>query len=395
LDELRIENTMLFDRKLILGALVLGWLGTCGPARVFGLDCVRFERDGRPAEIEGRLLVTAQDGGLLVQTPDGVLWRIQPEELAEHTTNDEPFEPLSADELARQLLGQLPPGFQVHSTKHYLICHNTSRAYAQWCASLFERLYMAFTNFWTRKGFDLSEPEFPLAAILFADRQSYMTYSRPEAGEAIETIIGYYSLRTNRMVTYDLTGVETFNPYGRRLSTPAQINRILAHPDAERTVATIVHEATHQIAYNCGLHARFSDCPWWFSEGIAVYFETPDLSSSRGWRGIGMVNRPRLGQFRDYQKRRPADSLVTLLSDDARLKSTETGPDAYAEAWALSYFLLNRHSEQYVSYLKLLSQKKPFFWDDAPTRLAEFKQVFGDDLQALDAEFLRYTAKLD
>jgi hypothetical protein len=108
-----------------------------------------------------------------------------------------------------------------------------------------------------------------------------------------------------------------------------------------------------------------------------------------------MVNRPRLEQFRDYVRRRPADSLVTLLSDDARLKSTQTGRDAYAEAWALTYFLLNRHSEQYVSYLKLLSQKKPFFWDDAPTRLAEFKQVFGEDLQALDAEFLRYTAKLD
>jgi len=197
------------------------------------------------------------------------------------------------------------------------------------------------------------------------------------------------------MVTYDLTGVETFNPHRNRISTSAQINRILAQPNAVQTVATIVHEATHQIAFNCGLHTRQSDCPLWFSEGIAVYFETPDLRSSRGWRGIGEVNWPRLKQFRSYLRRRPADSLVTLLSDDARLKSTEAGRDAYAEAWALTYFLINRHSEQYVSYLKLLSTKKAFCWDDAKTRLAEFKQVFGDDLEALieAADKAMYQAK--
>ena len=57
----------------------------------------------------------------------------------------------------------------------------------------------------------------------------------------------------------------------------------MAQPEALRTVSTIVHEATHQIAFNCGLHTRLSDCPRWFSEGIAMYFETPDLRSAKGW----------------------------------------------------------------------------------------------------------------
>ena len=30
---------------------------------------------------------------------------------------------------------------------------------------------MAFTNYWTRKGFELAEPEFPLVAVVFADEQ--------------------------------------------------------------------------------------------------------------------------------------------------------------------------------------------------------------------------------
>jgi len=232
--------------------------------------------------VEGRLLETAQDGGLLVQARDGVLWAVQPDELVEHTSDDAPFQPLSADELAGQLLAELPQGFEVQPTKNYVILYNTSRAYALWCGSLFERLYMAFTGFWTNRGFELSEPEFPLVAIVFADKRSFVDFARAEAGDAAEAIIGYYSLRTNRMAMYDLTGIELLNKYGSSRRTSSRISQFLSRPDAPQTVATIVHEATHQIAFNCGLHTRYSDCPMWFSEGIALYFETPDR---RVWIG--------------------------------------------------------------------------------------------------------------
>jgi len=375
-------------KRTLSPLILLMWcLGWSGPA--LGLEHVTLRRDGQAVRVAGRLLVTAQDGGMLIQARDGTLWAVQPEELVEHTADEVAFEPLSAEELAQQLLSELPPGFEIHATANYVICYNTSRAYAKWCGSLFERLYAAFTNFWTVKGFELSEPEFPLTAIVFADKQSYVDFSRPEVGDAVETIIGYYSLRTNRMVTYDLTGIESLSRYGVRRSTSSQINEFLRRPEAFRTVATIVHEATHQIAFNCGLHTRYSDCPLWFSEGIAVYFETPDLNSSRGWRTIGKVNRPRLVQFHDYLRRRPPDSLVTLLRDDERLRDTKQGMDAYAEAWALTYFLVRWHPDQYVEYLKLLSKKKPLFWDDAEARLREFKQAFGDDLEKLDRDFVR------
>ena len=67
-----------------------------------------------------------------------------------------------------------------------------------------------------------------------------------------------------------------------------------------RPVSTIVHEATHQIAFNSGLHQRLSDCPKWFSEGVAMYCETPDLKSSEGWAGIGAVNRNRLAHSSSF-----------------------------------------------------------------------------------------------
>ncbi|NQU23584.1 MAG: DUF1570 domain-containing protein, partial [Candidatus Nealsonbacteria bacterium] len=265
--------------------------------------------------------------------------------------------------------------------------------YAQWCGALFERLYLAFTNYWSRKGFDLAEPEFPLVAVVFAKQDSYVKHSRPELGKAAESIIGYFSLRTNRMSMYDLTGLEALNLPTMRRSTTAQVNQILAQPDAMRTVSTIVHEATHQIAFNCGLHNRYSDCPVWFSEGIAVYFETPDLRSSKGWRGIGVLNRGRLARFQLYLRNRPADSLKTLLADDKRFHDTKLGLDAYAEAWALSYYLIRSHPRQYVDYLKMLSKKQPLLTDGPQTRLKEFEQFFGD-LEQFDAQFVRAMSKV-
>lgn len=360
---------------------------TCQSA--LALDEVTLRRDGQTISVEGRVLVRAEDGGMLVQARDGVLWAVQPDELVERATDDAPFEPLSPDEMRERMLRKLPPGFQVHSTANYLILYNTSRAYAEWCGSLFERLYRAFASFWSYKDFELAEPEFPLVAVIFADKRSYVDYSRSEVGDAVETIIGYYSFRSNWMVMYDLTGIESFNRYAGRRRGSSRIDEFLRRPGAVRTIATIVHEATHQIAFNRGLHARYSDCPLWFSEGVAQFFETPDLRSSRGWRTVGRVNEIRLAQFHDYLRRRPADSLATLLRDDTRLKTTETAQDAYAEAWALTYFLLKRYPREYVEYLELLAAKKPLFWDDPETRLAEFKQVFGDDLEDLDAELVR------
>ena len=81
--------------------------------------------------------------------------RSRPRSKSSTPADQQPFQPYSRDELSKRLLAELPPGFRVHPTTHYLIFHDTSPAYAQWCGALFERLYMAFTNFWTRKGFEL------------------------------------------------------------------------------------------------------------------------------------------------------------------------------------------------------------------------------------------------
>jgi hypothetical protein len=376
--------------RLTLVALL--FLQVAAPAAA--LEHVTFERDGKQQSVSGKTVVRAQDGGILLVGRDGELWSLEPQEIVSERKDDEPFEPLSPDELSVQLLRELPAGFEAYQTKHYLICHNTSRAYATWCGAIFERLYAAFANYWTRKGIELKEPEFPLVAVVFDSRASYAQHAAAELGATAESIVGYYSLRTNRITMYDLTGLESMRDAQDRRGSAAQINRILSRPEAEQVVATIVHEATHQIAFNTGLQTRFADIPLWLSEGLAVYFETPDLQSAKGWRGIGAVNASRLAKFREYRQSRPSGSLRTLIADDKRLRDARTALDAYAEAWALNYYLLQTRPREYLTYLQNLSTKQPLLWDDPETRLREFQHAFGQDLDQIDAEFLRHMDKL-
>lgn len=358
-------------------------------SHVSGLDYVALNREGAPRHIMGRTLTEAQDGGLLLMDRELIVWAIQPDERARFDRDDKPFEPMRGAELRERVLDQLPDGFSVYSTAHYLICHNTSPAYAQWCGSLYEGLYRAFHNYWKRRGLDLAEPDAPLVAFVFDKQSSYARYAQTELGEATENIVGYYSLRTNRVSMYDLTGMHGLRGAGGRLTTTAQINRLLMQPGAERMVATIVHEATHQLAYNCGLHQRYADIPLCVSEGLAVFFETPDLRSSTGWSTIGAVNRYRYDRFRQFISRRTQNSLETLISADDRFRQADSALDAYAEAWALNYYLIQRRPKDYIAYLRVMAEKSPLVYDTPQERLQTFTDIFGDDLIGLGDELVR------
>ncbi len=338
----------------------------------------------------GEAVIKYADGSLLLRTEDGQLWTLTSADVIDTQTSDASFEPLSSDQIYDQFKEQLPAGFSVYKTKHYVLIYNTSDIYVKWVAELFERLHRNFYNYWKSKGFKLDEPRFPLVAIVFSNKASYMAYAQREIGDSAEAMIGYYNMKTNRMVTYDLTGVDGLVPSGTRVSSDAVIRQILSQPQAERTVATIVHEATHQLAYNGGLQIRLADNPLWLSEGIAMFFETPDASSSKGWGAIGKVNTHNLRLFAQFVPKRSADSLMTLISDDKRLRDATTAGEAYPESWALTYFLMSTKSKQFVAYLKELAQQPPLGEVPPRARIEQFKKHFGEDLAALDKELINF-----
>jgi hypothetical protein len=339
--------------------------------------------------VEGKVVVEAADGGVLLLGRDGRFWSITPKQKRSLDSTGRAFSLFTADELGHALVDALGPNFEIVKTPHYVIATGAGKQYAEWCGDLFDRLMGAFLAHWRAVGLEVSAPTWPLPAIIFADEQSFKAYAAADAGQFGEESKGYYSIRTNRIVLYDLTAAKG----KKRATSTTEIKKRTAA--AAFNVATIVHEATHQIAFNSGLHVRFADNPLWLTEGMAMYFETPDLDGGHKWRTIGQINRPRYDRFVTFlRRRRNRNSLVTLISQTDRFTDSHKAADAYAEAWALTYFLNEKHPDEYVAYLKRLAKKSPLVWDEPAARLSDFKSVFGDKLPALDAEFVRFMKSL-
>ena len=362
-----------------------------GLPKAEALESVTWQREGQSMITRGQVLVEAQDGGLLLVDPDGVLWMIQPNEITSRTATDEPFAPTTRRDFVKRLQDELPSQFRIRETAHYLFAYDTSTAYAKWCGVLYERLYRAFYNFWRQRGLELEEPEFPLLATIFARRSDFAAYSTAELGDAVRSVVGYYSLETNRVVMYDLTGLEHHG--GEPTSDMKRIQQLLSRPAAVPNVATIVHEATHQLAYNSGLQTRYADNPLWLSEGLAMFFETPDFRSDKGWRRVGGVHPIRLGQFRASLDAGSPRRLEQLLVHDEVFRDPETAGPAYAEAWSLSYYLLRRQPDRFIEYLREIAAEQPLINRTAAERVAMFRRHFGD-LTVLDEDFVRYMIKL-
>ena len=368
----------------VVGAFCATTAGSLSAAdallRVTFTDKTRQQR-----AIDGKIVVEAVDGGIVLMGRDGRLWNITPKQIRRRTTTGERFSLFTANELGPRLRSELGDGFRIVRTKHYVICSSTGARYATWCGGLFERLLTNFRSYWRARGLKLHQPSGPLIAIILADRKQFARFAAAEIGTAAELAAGYYSIRSNRMVLYDLTSGEAVQP---ARTVREIVRRVSTSP---LTVATVVHEATHQIAFNSGLLTRYADNPLWLTEGMAMYFEVPDLRSRAGWRTIGKINPSRMRRFRDILRNRWTEgSLERLLTDDRRFGNPKSAGDAYAEAWALSYFLIRKQGSRYANYLKLISRKKPLRFDKPEQRLREFRKAFGDDLGRIDRDFQRY-----
>jgi len=350
--------------------------------------------DGLQQKLSGKVVVEDSAGSMLLETDEGAMWPISAETILRRSSDSAAMVPLDQAQMSARLLQEMGPGFQRHETTHYVIVHNTTRVYARWCGKLLERLQKGFLAFWKKQGCKVHEPKSPLAVLVFKNKASYIKHARAELGPSAGNAIGYYSFQTNRIVMYDLTGSQALRREDTRRGKLKDITALLQHSDAKPLVATIIHEATHQIAFNCGLQSRYADNPVWLSEGMAVYFETPDLSSKRLWSGTNKVNESRWDRFRNNVRRGKAANLKTLIADDNRLRHPKTAVDGYAEAWAWNYFLIKWHAKEYAQYLEALAAKPLLVKDDRATRLTDFQEHFGENLQELEAEFYRRMSKL-
>lgn len=335
-------------------------------------------------------LVAMDDSKAWLMTREGRLHELEVKDIKGLQKISPRFQPMSSVEVRGGLRREFGKGFEVASSEHYLVCapHEKAKEYA----ALFESIYRSFHGYFSVRGFRMAEPEFPLVAIVFPDQKSFDEYCQKDGFRAFPGLMGYYLRTSNRVALFDSGSAQTASLHEDHPGSTVFVNATIEGSLAD----TIVHEATHQVAFNTGLHSRVGVNPKWVVEGLATVFESPGIresSSSRG-KAFDRINKERYLWFGNYAKtRRKPKSLGTFLSSD---KPFETTPlDAYAEAWALSFFLIETRPSNYARYLKAIASRDPLKEYPEEERLDDFKKAFGKDLSLLEADFLRFISRLE
>jgi hypothetical protein len=311
---------------------------------------------------------------ILLMGRDGKLYDFNPQLAKEARKTSPRFFGYTQSEMKTALQQEFDKRFDVSATRHYLVVHPRGER-DQW-ANRFEDLYKRFEHYFRVRGFAMSEPAYPLVAIVFREEAEYFRHAAASGTPLRPGTLGHYDPISNRVFLFDVTA----NASGVDWSENAE---------------TIIHEATHQTAYNVGIHKRFTGAPRWLVEGLATMFEAPGVWNARYDRTQhDRINRGRLLGFRQYiAKRRQPGALAALLATDQLFRSDVDG--AYAEAWALSFYLCETQPRLYATYLAKTADRPLLSEYTAAERVADFQAIFGNEMKMFETKFLRYMADVE
>ena len=324
------------------------------------------------------------------------------------------YEPFPVTTFREQLRKEFSGKYEVVGTTHYLVCAPSGRAsrYAQ----LFETIFRDVEQFYRVRGFKVQAPEVPLVAVVFGSQQEFAAYCERDHVTPSASLMGYYSLKTNRVALFDEANLvsakdRTARPSWRHkiassslLSGPpryhmpisgGQIPIAATSAVSGDTANTIIHETTHQVGYNIGVHSRLGGTPIWIVEGLATVLEPSGMREKTGRQlQQGRINQERAQWF--AKRHRPGRSMGSLAklvaADDFFFQQTL---NSYSEAWSFTFFLLENPSRRrdLVTYLQILGSRDPLQQYTSKDRLADFQKAFGD-ISRIEVEFIRYMDRL-
>jgi hypothetical protein len=324
-------------------------------------------------QVEGTPLAWSQQQVILLGR-DGKLWDFAPKQSSNFRKTSSSFSSYSAAEMRANLERELGDKLVVTGTGHYLVAHR--RGQEAW-AKRFEDLYRSCVHYFGLRGMRVREPDFPLVAIVWDRREDFARYAASQGFPVRSDVLGFYSPKTNRVTLYDQGGGHSGN------------RAWLAND------ATIIHEATHQMAFNTGVHNRFAPTPMWLAEGLGTMFEAPGV-----WDWLNhpdrreRVNKARLAQFRYWLAHgRKKGDFVGLLGSDRQFQANPSA--AYAESWAWVFFLTETYPQKFAEYVRRVADRGDFEEYPLARRISDFTTVFGGDLRMLEKHFLNFIASLD
>ncbi|MFN3160311.1 MAG: DUF1570 domain-containing protein [Rubinisphaera brasiliensis] len=324
--------------------------------------------DGSEREIVGRLHGSGQ-GAYAIERPDGQLEVVSQAAVLERDNTVE-WTPATPEEMAANLAEEFGEDrFRSQVQGNFVIGmvmmaplpkQSESRVvgFMRKASQFMNNVENVFVDFTRDLRLEFHDPEVPLVLLIFESDDDFDRYTdsiTQGQGLSSQNIAGFYNAMTNYLAIR-MTECDTFE--------------------------VPLHEAIHQQVYNRGILQRLAKVPAWFNEGIAAGFEANG----------GRINSGPTKVHSRYAERYPDARQVTwddLIVDDLAFRGDVLAGDAYCHGWALHWLLVTKHQEEYAAYVKMLGKKEPLAKEDLKVREQDFREHFGDDLEALKQEFVR------
>jgi hypothetical protein len=281
-------------------------------------------------------------------------------------------------------------------SKHFMAITNAADEYTEERLGNCETIHALFFEHFRNKGFTVREPATKMMVAVFDTQEGFEAY----LGTRMSTsVTGIYHRVSNRLVVYDYASNRSLKAMRKAAQQEAgqvagvltrqrvlgSVNRQVRERRDDANVATIMHEVSHQLSFNCGLLNREGDVAFWLAEGLATYCES---TANGAWQGIGEPNPMRAsGLVAVASGKAPFLTIPELVAGDAWLHqatSTEAVLQGYAQSWALFRFLMEERPQQLRQYLSLIYNRRT-----PDHRLTDFGECFGD-IGKLEARYRAY-----
>ena len=314
------------------------------------------------------------------------------------------------------------PDMKIQRSAHFILLHDTPAKpspnhklpRADERLELLEMVYEAFLQKFYSRGVELEIPTRPLMVVLFAEHDDYLRFAE-SIGPELRSTAGFWDSKTNVSFFFDQGSTDTYEALkeisrqlsheadelvrlrvsgGKHIIRLARTLELLVEVGQENSdIEVVSHECTHQLAGNTGLLPRDVMIPSWVHEGLATYFEAPDEAT---WAGIGAVNEERIRWYRALERDKRHSNIDFIVGDQIFDYAQTIGAalHGYGQAWALTHFLMDRHFEELMTYYRRLGEMPPDVILSSEVLTDLFDEAFGDDREALDAEWRSYMGSL-
>lgn len=314
------------------------------------------------------------------------------------------------------------PAMKVALSQHFILLHDTpekpqSGRRKPRCVErleLLELVYESFLQKFYSKGVPLQIPDKRLMVVLFHEHDDYLRFAT-NVDPALQSAAGFWNSDTNVSVFFDqgthdsFQGIKTLADELQRTKDEVLRQKLRGVKDIVRMANTfavlaqvaqensdievVTHEATHQMAGNTGLMPRHVQIPIWVHEGLATYFEAPKEAT---WSGFGAVNQQRLMWYRALETDTTHSNIDFIVGDQIFSYALSQGAKlhGYGQSWALTHFLIEEHFDKLMAFYRRLGELPPDIKFSPDTLTKVFNEVFGDERDALDAQWRRYMRSL-